>query len=390
MPTLSHLIDDRELLDFSQNFGVQRSYMGSRLFPDVKTEYIEQEYTRLCENGNLPMAATVHALDTEAVIGSRVPFDKVSTEELLIKEKINLSEDVARLTRGLSMKKDSLRNFIFDDVARMSERVVTRAELAKMDAIAKGKFIIDENNLDLHIDYGIPAGNYVSSDWTDPDADILGDIRTWYDLATDQGVAPNIAITTNAVFRNIAQNKGIQKAIFGANGVGTLPSREQVNALLSSQFNGLTLTTNDQKYGKIMTASDKTYVEPRRFFPEDTFVLTATGVDGTLGSGLWGVTPEELEQGGAFDTKRQNQFVTVTTWDTPDPVATWTKASGLFIPVLPNVYGHIIADVSKLTLDEMDVDQLKAYAAKHNISITGKTTKAEILAAIKAAENNEG
>lgn len=37
-------------------------------------------------------------------------------------------------------------------------------------------------------------------------------------------------------------------------------------------------------------------------------------------------------------------------------------------------------------LDDMTVDELKAYAAAKGIDITGKTTKADILAAIKAAE----
>lgn len=37
-------------------------------------------------------------------------------------------------------------------------------------------------------------------------------------------------------------------------------------------------------------------------------------------------------------------------------------------------------------LDSMTVAQLKAYAAEHEIDITGKTLKADILAAIKAAE----
>lgn len=40
-------------------------------------------------------------------------------------------------------------------------------------------------------------------------------------------------------------------------------------------------------------------------------------------------------------------------------------------------------------LDSMTVDQLKAYAQEHSIDITGKTTKAEILAAIKAYESGE-
>lgn len=349
MPTLSNLIDNKQLLDFSQHFGVQRSFMGSRLFPDQKTQYIEQEYTRACENGTLPMVAKVHALDTEAHIGSRTPFEKVSIEELLIKEKINLSENVARLTRGMSMENDALRRYIFDDVARMAERVVTRAELAKMDAISKGKYIITENGLNLSVDYEVPAENYVSSDWSDPDADILGDIRKWRLIALAKGMAPTIAITSETVLTNIMGNAGIQKAIKGTSGAGILPTLDEINALFGSQFGGLRVTTNDEKYGTMATVDGKVKVNQNRFFPEDKFVMTAAGTDGTLGIGLWGVTPEELEQGGAFDTKREMQFVTCTTWDTPDPVATWTKASGLFVPVLPNVHGHIIATVGSGT-----------------------------------------
>ena len=74
--------------------------------------------------------------------------------------------------------------------------------------------------------------------------------------------------------------------------------------------------------------------------------MLSTGMDGTLGVGLWGVTPEEESQGGAFDSKRQQQFVTITQWEVPDPATVWTKASGVFMPVMPNVHGHIIANVA--------------------------------------------
>lgn len=346
MPTLSNLITERELIDFSQHFGVARSYMGSRIFPDHKTQYIQQEYSRFARNANLPMVAKVHAFDTEARIGSRVPFETVAVEELLIKEKINVSESIARLTRGLDMQMDSLRRYVFDDVANMAERVVTRAELAKMDALSKGKYTISENGLGMEIDYGVPKENFVSTDWGDAGADILGDIRKWRLQAIESGNAPSVAITTEKVLLAIMGNKGVQGAIFGTTGAGTLPTHEQVNSLFQSQF-GIYVEVNEEKYGDISTGSDgRVKVSQRRFFPEGAFVLTSTGTDGTLGIGLWGVTPEELEQGGAFDSKRQQQFVTVTTWDTPDPVATWTKASGVFVPVMPNVYGHIIATVS--------------------------------------------
>lgn len=344
MQTLDNIITERELLDFSQNFAVARSYLGSTLFPDRKTQYIEQEYTRLCENGALPMIAKVHALDTEAAIGSRVPFERVTVEELLIKEKINSTERLNRYTRGMAMAEDAVRRFVFDDIARMAERVVTRSELAKMDAISKGKYVISENNLNLTIDYKVPAENFVTSYWADPDADILGDIRTWRRLAMSKGATPNIAITTDAVLSQMMANKHIQTALFGTYGVGTLPTVDQINALLSSQFSGLRLVVDEDRYGTI--SSDGTKVVQNRFFPEGKFVLTSTGANGGLGAGLWGVTPEEQAQGGAFDERRESQYVTVTSWEHPDPVARWTKASGLFVPVMPDVYGHIIADVS--------------------------------------------
>lgn len=47
------------------------------------------------------------------------------------------------------------------------------------------------------------------------------------------------------------------------------------------------------------------------------------------------------------------------------------------------------ASAKPKTLDEMTIDELKAYAAEHSIDLTGKTAKADILAAIKAAEATE-
>lgn len=343
MRLISDIIDNRQLLDFSQNFGVQRTYMGSALFPDRKTEYIEQEYTRLCENGNLPLIAKVHALDTEAHIGNRIPFEKVTVEELLIKEKINLTERMRRITRGLSMDMDAARRYIFDDVARMAETVVTRAELAKMDALSKGKYVISENGLNIEIDYKVPESNFVKSDWSDQDADILGDVRKWRMAAMEKGVAPTLAVTTENVLFNIMRNNHVQRAIFGNAGVGTLPTVDQINALFASQFGGLRIATNEDKYATLAEGGAK--LVQNRFFPENKFVMFAA-VNGAIGTGLWGVTPEEDAQGGAFDSKRQVQYVTCTTWDDKDPVATWTKASGLFVPVMPNVYGHMIADVA--------------------------------------------
>lgn len=354
MRLISDLITEREMLDFSQGFNVQRSYTGSRLLPDRKTQYIEAEYTRLAENGNLPTVAMIHGFDTEAHIGSRVPFERVETESLLIKEKINLSERLRRITRGLDMQMDSVRRYVFDDIARTAESVVSRVEKAKMEALATGKMTINENNVSMVVDFGVPSDQIVTAKWAVAGADILGDIDTWVTIAQGKGQTPTIALTSKKVFSLIQRNAAVQKAIFGVNGAGILPSLAQVNNLFAQQFDGLTVQIDEERYGIIDSSADPTTVTQGRFFPEDKFVLLSVGYDGSVGTGLWGVTPEELEQGGAFDEKRQQQFVTCTRWDTPDPVATWTKASGVFIPVLPNVYGHIIATIDTTATQALD------------------------------------
>lgn len=96
--------------------------------------------------------------------------------------------------------------------------------------------------------------------------------------------------------------------------------------------------------------------------------MYVAGSSGKLGSGLWGVTPEELSY-GSWTKKSAKQFVTITQWETPDPVATWTKASGLFVPVLPAPEGMIIATI---TFKETGGASAKTVSAD---DVGGKSTK---------------
>lgn len=47
------------------------------------------------------------------------------------------------------------------------------------------------------------------------------------------------------------------------------------------------------------------------------------------------------------------------------------------------------SDGGEKSIDNMKLDELKAYAEEHNIDISGAERKADILAAIKAAESSE-
>lgn len=83
MPEILELIKNKDRLVYSQNYSVKRPYKGNVTFPDVKTQHLEAEYFRLSQGSNLPTAAMVHALDTEAAIGTRPTLEKVSVEKFL-------------------------------------------------------------------------------------------------------------------------------------------------------------------------------------------------------------------------------------------------------------------------------------------------------------------
>ncbi len=343
MAVYRELMNEQELIDFSQNFSVARTYMGSALFPDRKAQYLQAEYFRFVKNGTLPQSAMVHSFDSEAHIASRVPLERMSIEQLLIKEKINQTEEIRKITNGMQI--DNVRQYVFDDIARMAEMVVTRVERAKMEVVATGKMTISENDVNMVIDYGVPDANRVKGNWDEPTADILGDLDEWRALARANGVTPNRIITTEAVVSKIKRNETIQKAISGVSGVGIMPTLEKINALLQEHV-GMTIATNDEFYGVAAeNSAGKLIIGQERYFPEGTLVMVSVGPNGSVGTGLWGVTPEEEAMGGTFNTLRQQQFVTVVQYPEKDPVGIWTKASGVFVPVMPNVYGHIIANV---------------------------------------------
>lgn len=344
MPNILSMITEADRLSFSQNFSVNRNYLGDRLFPDVKTENLMAEYLRLANGANLPVMATVHAFDTEAQIGSRPAFDKVEVEKLLIKRKINQTERVRMLKDHGVYKDDEIVKYVFDDMRLMAEAVKTRSEVAKMEVLASGKMSIKENNLSIDVDYGVPTANVGYSVNAGASADIIGQIQTVVDAAAMNGYAITEIVTSTKVLRAMAANKAIQTLVFGAAGQGAYVSTERLRALFAQMFGITAITVNDSRYQYEKANGTKATA---RYFPEDKIAFISQSNIGRFGTGLWGVTPEETAY-GPYSEKSQTQFITLTQWETPDPVAVWTKASGVFIPVLPDPNALYVATVTGL------------------------------------------
>ncbi|VUZ28528.1 Uncharacterised protein [Acetobacterium wieringae] len=334
------LISKKDLLDFSQNLSVTRNYLGDRLFPDIKTQNLKAEFYRLTDPRRIPKMAKVHSFDTEAAIGTRPDLEKVEFEKLLIKEKINQSEEV-QILKDQGVAENALISYIYDDMGRMAENVKTRTEVMKMELLQSGKIKVKENGLDFAIDYGVPAGNKKSYNWSAVDHDVLADIKEMVKIAKNKGYTISKVITSDEVASKLQANKGIQTLINSALGVGAFVSVEQLNVLFNSIFK-FTIELNDDLYS--YEGANGALVE-KRYIEENKFVLVPTLTNGTAGTGLWGVTAEEKLL-GPWSAKSAKQFISINQWETPDPPNVWTKAAGVFIPVMPNSNGLVIGTIT--------------------------------------------
>lgn len=330
-------ITEEERLNFSQSFDVKRPGILDTIFPDTKTQYLKAEYYRLMSGQRLPEVAFVHALDTEAEIGTRPGFEKVLTEKLFIKRKINQSERLRQAIENGVPDNEALKNFVFDDAANLFEGVVARANVMKGQFLSTGAVTVKENHVDMGIDYGVPTTAKVTlTNWATPEADIMGDIQKMVTVAEDNGYVVNKALTSLKMINYMRNNTAMQTAVLGADNKRLLTKQELANLLM--QEYAITIDRCDEKF-RFRKADGS--LKTGRYFKEDVFTLYEADANGSFGTGLWGVTPEELEY-RQFIQEENRSFVTLSMWATQDPVAVWTKASGIFVPVAPKANGGIV------------------------------------------------
>lgn len=345
MANLLDLLTPREV----QTYIANRTFapkIGDALFPNRKTDSLELEYIKGA-NG-LPVAATVHAWDSETQVGSRASAESFKQELALIKRKLVIREKeiIAISNPRNDAELQRLIDARFKDVDTLVDGVLARAEAMKMEAVAKGVVTIDENGVNGTIDYGIPADQKIvlaggvapTAVWTHANADILGNLQSWVDLMRGKGVEVTRAITSNTVLRIIAANPAVRSAIFGT-GADRFVSNAQLNSFLQEQ--GLpTFVTYDAQYN--VQNGDGTYTA-RRYFDEDYVALLPAS---PLGEGLFGPTAEETDLAGnpAFDVNLVGNVLAMV-YKTPDPVAHWTKAVATFMPSFPGASAILSAKV---------------------------------------------
>lgn len=320
-----------------------------RLFGDEKTDNLVAKWESLASEYGIPMMAQFHGFDTEAQKTFRVPIDTHNIEKGLIKVKINQSERLRALARAGVQGDQALYDYVMNDGIRLADQVITRTKVAKNELLATGKVTVKENNLDLTVDYGVPASHTAFELDLTQDADVASQIQAIIDFATDLGVTIDGMVTSKKNLTKMRNNKFLQTLINGNIGAGALLRQNQLEAYLSDEFGINTVITNDLKYGESATfnADGRPVIKQARYYPQDKVTFTASNPNGRLGIGLWGDSPE-VDAARFYPVGAAggiSPYVYIMQWMEEDPAVLWTKASALFMPVLFNPNSLFIATV---------------------------------------------
>ena len=342
-----YLLDNKDIITYTSNFNYATNFFGDSLFSKQKTANFQVAMRKLAKNGNLPVMARFHALDTEARIGDRTNYREINVEKLLIKEKLNQTESIERMLQGASADKRQILDFIYDDMGNLLSRVLTRVELANMQLLSTGQIKIDENDYKYTVDFGFDSSSNKLdvTGWNDPTHDILGDIETIKKKAKANGNRViTMAITSDKVLNYLFINNAI-KGYF-EKGVSTeLYTTDWVVRWLERQT-GILFATNEDVYK--LNAND---TATHRFYPENSISWLTIPRNTAFGVDLYGMTPEELKLKEISTSLINQGLLTITQWETPDPVATWTKASGIVIPIPQDIDNLFLTKVTETDLD---------------------------------------
>lgn len=293
-------------------------------------------------------AAVYRSWDTEAPLGRRLL--KASEQEIElppIDQKLPLREseflDLLFLDRqGTTPAYDrALVDEAFNDLANQTQSIRLRLALAKAQLLTTGKFTLaGENNLIAETDYGLVSGQKPTASplWTNTSATPIDDELAWILAMTLLGFKrPTRAWTRLAIMQALqknAQYKAYAQPL--AASPSTLPN------LTAAQVNAIRV---DQNLPPI-TVVEHSITDYRGtdvpLIPAGKFVLTADG----LGETQLGISRDsfDLVKSGAL-TRQTAPGLIAGTYVSYDPIVSWTKVSGVGMPVLEDPRQITIATV---------------------------------------------
>lgn len=318
----------------------QDGLLGEELFPSDKKLGLDLKWLHGAKG--LPVVLKPSAYDAVSLKRDRIGFKQTMASMPFFKESMYIDEELRQqlnmvLETGNRAYIDSILNQIFDDNTQLLKGARAQRERMRMSLLTSGMISISANGQNYDYDYGMEDDQKVESNWSNPDADIVGDIRKWQKQTKEKtGNNPTRMILNSKTESYFLKNNDLKNAIWHNNAEAPILETNVRQYLLSAL--GVTYAVYDKMFIDEV-GQQKNYV------PDDTAILIPTG---TLGKSWFGTTPEEsdLMSGSAANVAITDTGVAVTTVKKTDPVNVDTKVSMIFLPSFEGIENVIIADVN--------------------------------------------
>lgn len=343
MPSIFDLVTSKNIAGYwnKTNDNQTENLLGDELFDEKQKLGLKIEWIKGASG--IPVVLKPSAYDVASMKVDRIGFDMVSTSIPFFKNSKYIDEEMRQqlnmvLETGNQAYIDSILNRIFDDDTQLLAGAKAQRERMRMSLLMTGAISISANGQDYDYDYGMDASQKKDSgvDWTDPDADIIGDLRAWQQqIQQSTGNVPTRLILNSKTEAYFLKNKDLKNAIWHNNAEAPILEtnvRQYLNASL-----GISYAVYDKMF------VDET-AQQKKFVPDDQVAFIPRG---TLGNSWFGTTPEEsdLMSGSAANVAITDVGVAVTTVKKTDPVNVDTKVSMIFLPSFEGIENVIIADV---------------------------------------------
>ncbi|MCC3381905.1 major capsid protein [Paenibacillus farraposensis] len=347
MPTIFDLVTAENITTYYQETASNAiPYLGATLFPAKKQQGLDLKWIKGA--GGLPVSLQPSAFDAKATLRDRIGFEEIKTEMPFFREGMNIDEtERQELLRLLASPNaayyQTLIQKIYDDRKTLIDGATVVPERMIMQLLSLGRIDIVANRQQYKYDYKMSDEHKTTltadAKWSNPDAPIIQDIKTWQDLVEDDtGVRPENAICTRKTWNYILNNKTIRLDMNPVGGQNIIMTDSMMKQYLFSKL-GLTVAV----YNKKFALQDGT---TGLFYPDDYFTLIPAN---TLGNTWYGTTPEEADlMSGGTDAQVQivNTGVAVTTYKEPHPVNVNTIVSEIVMPSFEQMNNIFIAKVN--------------------------------------------
>ena len=326
MRLITDLIEPASLTGFAREEVDQYDATGATLaeiFPAQTADGIHAEWSI---NGKQNDVATFRAYDVETSIGSTGGLEVRTAKMPALGRKYLFSEYEQLIRRGIKSA-ETVQAAADRLASQAAKAVVDRLALARGEALATGKLVIDEEGVVQSADFGRrPDFTAVASTKWDNGGDPIADLETWHTAYVDEnGVEPDHLYVSQKVMSALMRSDKI-RAYLGTSAPAQV-TRDTVAQIVTS-------------YGLPVPEVFNARVAGKPLLPVNTIVFAANGAGATA----WGTTLEAIDPAYNLPLGDQPGLV-VGHYETQDPAQQWIRSNAIALPVLGDANRTLAATV---------------------------------------------